>query len=340
MPPRKRPSRSQNRQRGTGPRDRAPPKGPPGTIVAHHGVAVNVQLDSSAEQGDDHDDKRPNDDEGSGVLSVKVRPRSGHVVGDRVVVTGERLVRLPRERALLRRHPSGGVHTLAAHLDVVAVVVASHPELKPGLADRAIVAARASGIEACLVVNKIELEGARAFADSMKAAYKESLPVVEASAHTAIGLEQLQALFADKGRGVFVGPSGVGKSSLLNAMLPSADLLIGAVSDATGKGRHTTVVATLHALPSGGELVDTPGLRDFGLVHVEPQELAQYFAGFERILEEPCRFRDCLHEHEPGCAIMAAAARGDVDRERLKTYHALLHELVEENERARSGRGR
>lgn len=308
--------------------------------MAHHGVAVNVQLDTAATATSPDDDSDSEAETNAGVLSVKVRPRSGHVVGDRVVITGERLVRLPRERALLRRHPSGGVHTLAAHLDVAAVVVASHPELKPGLADRAIVAARASGIEACLVVNKIELDGAQAFADAMKAAFGESLRVVEASAHTAIGLDELHALFEEKGRGVFVGPSGVGKSSLLNAMLPSAELSIGAVSDATGKGRHTTVVATLHALPTGGQLVDTPGLRDFGLVHVEPQELAQFFAGFERLLEDACRFRDCLHEHEPGCAILAAAARGDVDAERLKTYHALLHELIEEKERARSGRGR
>ena len=321
-----------------------PPGGDLGTIVAHHGVAVKVALDDPSVAGS-HVPFHPGSDVtlspgDAALIWVKVRPKSGHVVGDRVRVAAERLLREPRERALLRRHPSGGVHTLAAHLDVVAVVVASHPELKPGLVDRAIVSARSCGIRAVIVVNKIELDGAKEFAATMRAAYSDSLDVYEASAHEKTGLDAVFALLSTHGRGAFVGPSGVGKSSLLNAMLPAADLVIGNVSEATGKGRHTTVVATLHTLPGGGELVDTPGLREFGLVHVEPEELARYFPGFETVLETPCRFRNCLHEHEPGCAVLEAVSAGALDAERLKTYHALLHELIEEQARANSGRGR
>jgi hypothetical protein len=132
------------------------------------------------------------------------------------------------------------------------------------------------------------------------------------------------------------GPPGVGKSSLLNALCPSIDLKVGKVSDHTGLGRHTTTVSTLHALSGGGELVDTPGFRDFGLVDILTDELALHFPGFEEHGEANCRFRNCRHRTEPGCCIIGLVERGEIPAERYATYLELLAEVEADQSEARS----
>src|SRR6185369_9100865 len=128
-------------------------------------------------------------------------------------------------------------------------------------------------------------------------------------------------------RGVFVGSSGVGKSSLLNVLCPEIDLKVREVSDYKNQGRHTTTVSTLHRLSGGGELVDTPGFREFGLVDITVEELAAYFPGFEEHGEVACRFRNCRHRTEPGCAVISLVELGQIPADRYTVYLELLAEV-------------
>jgi ribosome biogenesis GTPase len=278
-----------------------------GVVVSHLGIAVDVELD----------DGQP--------LRLRVERRSGIVVGDEVEVVGERAVQLPRKTALLRRSPGGGVHVVAANLDVLGIVAAVDPPARAGLVDRAAVAARAAGIVPFLIVNKVDLDGADPIVAAARARVAGELLCYAVSAHDGRGVDDVAAYLAGR-RGALVGPSGVGKSSILNRLVPGLDLGVRTLSTAHGVGRHTTTVSTLHRLPGGGELVDTPGVREFGLVDVEPQDLARYFPGFGQV-EEPCRFRDCRHAHEPGCAVQRAVEDGRVEKVRYIAYRTLLDEL-------------
>lgn len=278
-------------------------------IVSHRGVAVEVEL------------------QGGERRQVRVRRRSGHVVGDRVHVVGERLTRVSRDNELLRRSPGGGVHVVCANLDLLCVVLAVEPPPRIGLVDRAAVAARSRGIQPAIVFNKMDLEGAEDVLEVLDEVFQDAMPIVPVSAASGAGADDLAALIAEHGRAVLAGHSGVGKSSLTNRLVPELELVTKDLSDASGRGRHTTTVATLHRLPGGGELIDTPGIKEFGLVEVQPDELAHFFVGFERLGDDPCRFRNCLHKGEPGCALDAAVDDGRVDEERRDSYRALLHEI-------------
>ena len=286
-----------------------------GLIVAHHGVSVEVRFS---------DDSR---------RTVRVRRNSGHVVGDRVAVTGEHLVREPRATELRRRDARGGIHLVAANLDVLGIVMA--PSAQPGFIDRAIVAARAARLLPFVIANKCDLPEGVAMAETQKRNYGHLVPFFTLSAKGRTGLDALSEFLAGR-RGAFIGSTGVGKSSLLNALCPHIDLQVGSTGEYKNMGRHTTTVATLHTLPSGGELVDTPGFRDFGLVSVTSGELTEYFPGFERNGGESCRFSDCRHRTEPGCAITGLVERGELPRERYDTFLKLLEEVEAEEERIKS----
>jgi len=280
-----------------------------GLIIAHHGVAVDV-LFATGEH-----------------CLVRVKRSSGHVVGDDVVVRGEVLERLPRRTELRRRDAMGGIHLVGANLDVLGVVVSPSPLPPAGFIDRVIVAARAANLRPFVVVNKCDLEAAKVLVALLRDIYAESVPVFPLSAVTGEGLPLLREFLGEGHRGAFVGATGVGKSSLLNALCPEIDLRVGALNDYNGKGRHTTTVSTLHALSDGGELVDTPGFQDFGLVDISVQDLADHFPGFERTKEVRCRFRNCRHRTEPGCAVIELVAKGEVRAERYATYLDILNEV-------------
>jgi ribosome biogenesis GTPase len=279
-----------------------------GVIVAHYGVAVEVAF---------ADGER---------CAVRVKRRSGHVIGDEVVIKGEVLRRLPRRTELRRRDATGHIHLLAANLDLLGIVVAPLPLSPPNFLDRAIVAARAADLTPFLVVNKVDLES-ESLLTALRATYAASLPIFPLSAASGIGLEPLRAFFSSGHRGAFVGTTGVGKSSLLNALCPAIDLRVGELNDYNDKGCHTTTVSTLHVLPDGGELVDTPGFQDFGMVAISAQELAAYFPGFEENGVNTCRFRNCRHRSEPRCAVIARVEQGVVSAERYRTYLELLDEV-------------
>jgi ribosome biogenesis GTPase len=279
-----------------------------GLIVAHHGVAVEVLFSDGLRS------------------RIGVKRRSGHVVGDRVQVFNEALDRLPRRTELRRRDARGAVHLVGANLDVLGIVVATLPVPPPGFIDRAIVAARAADLHPFVVVNKCDLAGSDGLVSSLKSAYTESVPVFSMSASAGSGLAPVLDFLKGR-RGAFVGITGVGKSSLLNALCPGTGLKVGELGGISNRGRHTTTVSTLHAVVSGGELIDTPGFQDFGLVDISAEDLADHFPGFEKTSEGACRFSDCRHRTEPGCAVTGLVAGGLISTERYETYLELLTEL-------------
>lgn len=278
-----------------------------GVVVSHFGIAVEVLFPDGERR------------------TVRVKRNSGHVVGDRVRVRGEVLERLPRATELRRRDARGGIHLVAANLDVLGVVVA--PMSPAGFVDRAVVGARAAGLAPFLVANKCDLAQGRALALALEAVYGRVLPFFAVSAATGEGLAALRDFLRQSHRGAFVGSTGVGKSSLLNALCPDINLKVAEVSDHKWLGRHTTTVSSLHALPFGGELVDTPGFRDFGLVDLSSEELAAHFPGFESLEAGGCRFSNCRHRNQPGCAVTEEVRSGRIDEERYRTYLGMLAEV-------------
>jgi ribosome biogenesis GTPase len=281
-----------------------------GVIVAHYGVAVDVLF------ADDNNR-----------TMVRVKRKSGHVVGDNVVVEDETLTRLERVSEIARMDARGGVHIVGANLDILCIVVTCEPMAPPGFIDRAIVAARASGHTPVLVLNKSDLACFADYEKMIRPLYKNSVDIFSVSAETSDNLEELKHFFSEGHRGIFVGSTGVGKSSILNRILPEIGLATGEISESKKRGRHTTTVSTLHLLDDGGELVDSPGFNDFGLVDTTVSELSYYFPGFEAATETYCKFRDCKHRNEPGCSVMEALERGDINRDRYKTYLQILEEV-------------
>jgi ribosome biogenesis GTPase len=285
-----------------------------GTIVSHFGVAVEVLFAGEERR------------------LVKVKRNSGHVVGDRVRVRDEVLERLPRDTELRRRDARGGVHLVAANLDVLGIVLA--PGSPSGFLDRAIVAARAAGLHPFVVFNKCDLREGREQAAALTPVYAPAVPFFVLSAASGTGIEALRDFLHEGHRGAFVGSTGVGKSSLLNALCPELALKVGEVSDHRWLGKHTTTVSSLHWVPGGGELVDTPGFREFGLVDISAAELAAHFPGFETLELHGCRFHDCRHRQEPGCEVTALVGKGEIAEERYQSYLGLLAEAEAAEEEA------
>lgn len=233
----------------------------------------------------------------------------------------------PRRSQLVRREPGGGYgeRVVAANVDqVVVVFAAASPEPHPRMLDRFLVIAAANDIPARIVINKIDLVDPGALpwlADYERAGYA----VHATSVVQCVGLDALRE--AMRGRvSALSGPSGVGKSSLLNAMYHGLDLRVGEISRSVDKGRHTTVGASMHPLPDGGFVMDTPGLREVGVWNVDARDLDRCFVEFRPFIPE-CRFRNCRHRAEPGCAVREAVAQGAVSERRYDSYLRLYEEL-------------
>ena len=234
----------------------------------------------------------------------------------------------PRRASLSRRAPGGGrgERILVANVDqVVVVFAAAKPEPHPRMLDRFLVIAEGNDLAARVVVNKVDLVG-DATAKARFGIYEGiGYPVHYTSTVTGDGLPELQAALAGR-ISVLTGPSGVGKSSLLNTMFPGLNLRVGAISESVNKGRHTTVGASLHPLPGGGYVADTPGLREVGLWELAPARLADCFPEMRERADD-CKFADCSHLIEPGCAVKAALDSGDIAPVRYESYGKLLEEL-------------
>ena len=259
-------------------------------------------------------------------------------IGDRVLLeqdepTGAAAIAeiLPRRSRLARRAPGGGQgeRIVAANVDqVVVVFAAANPEPHPRMLDRFLVIAEANDLASRIVINKVELVGG---ADVARERWRDYERAGYTMHYTSVkrreGLEALHDALAGQ-VSVLTGPSGVGKSSLLNAMFDGLDLRVGEISESVNKGRHTTVGGYLHPLPGdeGGYVADTPGLREVGMWALSPSDLDQCFPELRPYLDQ-CRFADCRHSVEPGCAVRDAVARGDVSRARYESFIKLRDEL-------------
>jgi ribosome biogenesis GTPase len=230
--------------------------------------------------------------------------------------------RLPRRNVLCRSDSRGRSESLAANLDQLGVVIAPRPACDPFIVDRYLAGAAQAGISTLLVVNKQDLcaEGDDlSFVEPLRAI---GLPVVAVSARTGTGLDELVARLSGR-RSLLAGQSGVGKSSLLNALAGEALRATGHLSSGSGEGRHTTVSSSILKTP-WGEIVDSPGVRDYAPPLVPAREVQH---GYLEIagLAAGCRFPDCLHMREPQCAVRAAAESGQIDARRYESYRRLMN---------------
>jgi ribosome biogenesis GTPase / thiamine phosphate phosphatase len=259
-------------------------------------------------------------------------------IGDRVLLEQEEgggasaiAEILPRRSRLARRAPGGGQgeRVVAANVDqVVVVFAAANPEPHPRMLDRFLVIAEANDLAARIVINKVELVGGAEAARARWVDYERAgYPIHYTSVKRREGFDPLHDALAGR-VSVLTGPSGVGKSSLLNAMFEGLDLRVGEISESVNKGRHTTVGGYLHPLPgdAGGYVADTPGLREVGMWALSPTELDQCFPELRPFLAG-CRFADCRHSVEPGCAVRDAVSRGDVSKARYESFIKLRDEL-------------
>ncbi len=274
----------------------------------------------------------------AGRLKQEERDHVKLAVGDHVTVEPEergqgfRIVSIgARHSVLARREPGGrrGERVLAANVDQVLVVISvANPEPHPRMIDRFLVVCEANDLVAHLVLNKVDLATAPGAVDALAHPYERAgYPVHRTSVKQDVGLDELRGVLAGRVTAV-TGPSGVGKSSLLNTLHPGLALRTQEISASVNKGRHTTVGSKLVPLPDGsdGYLVDTPGLREIGMWGLPADSLDQCFPEFRPYLGE-CRFQDCQHDVEPECAVRAALAAGVLHRGRYESYIKLLGEL-------------
>lgn len=237
----------------------------------------------------------------------------------------------PRKNYIIRRasNLSKEFQIIAANLDqAVLVATLFNPETSTTFIDRFLATAEAYQVPAVLAFNKIDLlvtEESREYLNEMKAMYERiGYPVITMSAATGEGADQLRNLLKGK-MSLLSGNSGVGKSSIINLLVPDANVRVGDVSHTHHKGMHTTTFSELLDLPGGGAIIDTPGVKAFGTIDFERAEVAHYFPEIFKISAE-CRFNNCTHTHEPGCAVLAAVEQGEIAYSRFVSYLSILDE--------------
>lgn len=260
------------------------------------------------------------------VVGDRVRVETGQDQGDNVITEI-----LPRTNYIIRRasNLSKESHIIAANIDTAYLVATlDFPATSTEFIDRFLVTAEAYKIPAVIVLNKMDLFAApefREIIDEFADTYRNAeYEVIEVSAKTGTGIDALRERMRGK-TSLFTGHSGVGKSTLINAIEPELHLKTGAISDYHHKGKHTTTFSEVFPLTGGGLLIDTPGIKGFGLVDIAPEELARYFPDLFRYAPQ-CQYYNCTHTHEPNCAVTDAVAKGEIAESRYVSYLKMLED--------------
>jgi ribosome biogenesis GTPase len=253
-------------------------------------------------------------------VNFELEPNSGNGVIDKL---HERRNYIIRKSINLSKQ----AQIIAANMDQAFLVVTlASPRTSLGFIDRFLATAEAYRIPAVLIFNKLDLfnEAGLEILEDYKAIYERiGYACYTVSALEGTNIDVIEGLLKDKTT-LFSGHSGVGKSSLINALLPGQEIKTGEVSEASDKGQHTTTFAEMHTLPFGGYLIDTPGIRELGIFDIRPDELGHYFVEMRAMLNQ-CRFNNCRHVNEPGCAVIKAVEEGDIDVSRYESYLSIFH---------------
>lgn len=250
----------------------------------------------------------------------------------------------PRRSLLSRPDYYDGLKPVAANVDQILVISSVVPAFSSQIIDRYLVACEDIEVTPVIVLNKSDLlstlsaEEQQQIADALAMYRAIGYQVLQVSSKQAEGLLALKAVLAQR-VSIVVGQSGVGKSSLVNALLPEVHADVGAVSSGSGLGQHTTTVATRYLLPSGGVLIDSPGIREFALWHLAPERVAWCYRDFRPWLGG-CKFRDCKHQDDPSCALREAAEKGDLHPLRLYNFHKIIESMASQMPSRVAARGK
>ena len=265
------------------------------------------------------------------VTGDRVVWRPGKAAAEGVNVKG--IVEAVHDRTSVLTRPDfyDGVKPIAANIDQIVIVSAILPELSLNIIDRYLVACETLHVEPIIVLNKIDLldDEGMAFVNEQMDNYRDiGYRVLMVSSRTKDGLKPLEEALTDR-ISIFAGQSGVGKSSLLNNLLGlQEEILTNDVSDNSGLGQHTTTASRLYHFPHGGDVIDSPGVREFGLWHLEPEQITHGFVEFHDYLGH-CKYRDCKHDTDPGCAIREAVEKGAIAETRFENYHRILESMAQ-----------
>lgn len=234
----------------------------------------------------------------------------------------------PRHSELCRPDNRGKLRPVAANIDRIAIVIAPYPEPHANLIDRYLIAAEHQAIQPIVILNKADLiddSNHDALTTLLDCYITLGYDCFLTSAESGKDIEKLEG-YLESLTSVFVGQSGVGKSSLLNRLSPEINTAVGALSASKAKGTHTTTSSQLFHLPNGANVIDSPGIREFGLWHLDPASIAEGFIEFRPFLGH-CKFRDCKHQQEPACALIKAVDNGSIQQERFDSYWHIVHSL-------------
>ena len=266
-----------------------------------------------------------------GMHTCHLRPNLSHLVaGDQVLWSNEETgayvtSQLKRRSELKRPDARGQLKAVAANVDLIAIVFSPEPEPYANLIDRYLVAADMASIDSLIILNKSDLLDQHPDCVALLETYRSIGYDVMTTGPTFNETQALSDLLGSR-TSVFVGQSGVGKSSMINRLLPDEELRVGALSEGVLKGRHTTTTAEVFERPNGGFIIDSPGIREFGLQHIDPALVAPGFIEFRPFLDR-CRFRDCSHLVEKDCGVLAAVENNDISSERYQSFVNIVRDI-------------